>query len=700
MDLAVRRLGARRAPRRVLYGRSGSCAARTSRRPPWCRAPRRPGSTSVAKGPSRGSAYALRSEPGSPKSRANASGSTTRSVPSGTRSASRVAVDGRVEPDASWTRTTRSVLAPRADVAAVDRDPSLPHRSVTTCEASLGAAGTARALACRPSARTGLSPRWSWPGAPPPGSTAPTRPRSSTTAAPCSSTGARRAVDAARGRGGRRPGADHPPGDLHPRETRGTADPSRRCSPGATRCPHAPTTVGVLAVDMPHVTADDRPAAARGGRRATTAPCLVDPDGRRQLAGGARRRPAGRGPARSRGRSTALRAAPAAGRARPGRGRRRAGDEAATSTPGRTSRDLRRGQIDPARRRGLATPGAGFARSEPVNLHDWIDELCDVLDIETEVDEGLVLDLAQVAADNVERRGRADHDVPARLRRRQPATPTPRRSSGWPPGPGARRGLGPAGRRARPRRRRRRGPRRQHGGPQRRRLRGLSRPRAVGVPAMQRRRRLREPGGPDALAVADAARPRDRAPARCVLDVAATAVNRADLLQRQGLLPAAARRLRRHRPGVQRHRRGGRRRASTGLGGRRRGVRAARRAAATPTAGGRARRPGDAGARRGRPGDRGGAARGRLHGVVQRVHGRRPPAGRDASSSTAAPAGSARFAIQLATALGARVLTTGGYGRRSSRSARDLGADVTINYRERGLRRGGQGGDRRRTAPT
>jgi hypothetical protein len=29
-----------------------------------------------------------------------------------------------------------------------------------------------------------------------------------------------------------------------------------------------------------------------------------------------------------------------------------------------------------------------------VNLHDWIDELCDVLDLETEVDEGLVLGYA------------------------------------------------------------------------------------------------------------------------------------------------------------------------------------------------------------------------------------------------------------------------------------------------------------------
>jgi Domain of unknown function (DUF6457) len=38
-----------------------------------------------------------------------------------------------------------------------------------------------------------------------------------------------------------------------------------------------------------------------------------------------------------------------------------------------------------------------------VNLHDWIDELCDALDIDAEVDEALILDLAKVAADNVVR---------------------------------------------------------------------------------------------------------------------------------------------------------------------------------------------------------------------------------------------------------------------------------------------------------
>lgn len=38
-----------------------------------------------------------------------------------------------------------------------------------------------------------------------------------------------------------------------------------------------------------------------------------------------------------------------------------------------------------------------------VNLHDWIDELCDVLDLDIEVDEGLLLDLASTAAHNVAR---------------------------------------------------------------------------------------------------------------------------------------------------------------------------------------------------------------------------------------------------------------------------------------------------------
>ena len=39
-----------------------------------------------------------------------------------------------------------------------------------------------------------------------------------------------------------------------------------------------------------------------------------------------------------------------------------------------------------------------------MNLHDWIDELSDVLDLEdVEVDEGLLADLTMLAAENVER---------------------------------------------------------------------------------------------------------------------------------------------------------------------------------------------------------------------------------------------------------------------------------------------------------
>lgn len=37
-----------------------------------------------------------------------------------------------------------------------------------------------------------------------------------------------------------------------------------------------------------------------------------------------------------------------------------------------------------------------------VNLHDWIDELSDLLDVDTEADETLLGDLATVAVDNVD----------------------------------------------------------------------------------------------------------------------------------------------------------------------------------------------------------------------------------------------------------------------------------------------------------
>lgn len=37
-----------------------------------------------------------------------------------------------------------------------------------------------------------------------------------------------------------------------------------------------------------------------------------------------------------------------------------------------------------------------------MNLHDWIDELSDVLELETEVDEGLLTDLDKLAHENVD----------------------------------------------------------------------------------------------------------------------------------------------------------------------------------------------------------------------------------------------------------------------------------------------------------
>ena len=45
----------------------------------------------------------------------------------------------------------------------------------------------------------------------------------------------------------------------------------------------------------------------------------------------------------------------------------------------------------------------------PVNLHDWIDELCDVLDIETEVDEAL--DAARAETDEEARQTLYDQAV-------------------------------------------------------------------------------------------------------------------------------------------------------------------------------------------------------------------------------------------------------------------------------------------------
>lgn len=48
----------------------------------------------------------------------------------------------------------------------------------------------------------------------------------------------------------------------------------------------------------------------------------------------------------------------------------------------------------------MSGPGPSY-HSGRVNLHDWIDELCDALDIEAEADEGLLVDLAGITRENV-----------------------------------------------------------------------------------------------------------------------------------------------------------------------------------------------------------------------------------------------------------------------------------------------------------
>ena len=157
--------------------------------------------------------------------------------------------------------------------------------------------------------------------------------------------------------------------------------------------------VGVLAVDMPRVTPRDDRGGCADAAEGHDGAFLVDADGRRQLGGRARRRPAGRGAARPRGPARHGAAPPARPpatwpRSPPTATRR------ATSTPGRTCATS---TGDAPMRRASPCRAPGRSRDIGlVNLHDWIDELCDVLDIETEVDEGLILDLARVAAHNVQ----------------------------------------------------------------------------------------------------------------------------------------------------------------------------------------------------------------------------------------------------------------------------------------------------------
>ena len=173
---------------------------------------------------------------------------------------------------------------------------------------------------------------------------------------------------------------------------------------------------------------------------------------------------------------------------------------------------------------------------------------------------------------------------------------------------------------------------------------------------------------PSPAAPTHSCRPTSPIPSRpqgeVLVEVAATAVNRADLLQRQGFYdppPGAS-----PYPGLECSRPV----AAVGarverLGGRRRGVRAAVRRRLRREG----RRPGRAAAAgAGRVStcvDGRGAARGDLHGLVQRLHDRPAAAAARRCWCTAAPAASARWRSSSPRRVGARVAVTAGGARRS-----------------------------------
>ena len=187
-----------------------------------------------------------------------------------------------------------------------------------------------------------------------------------------------------------------------------------------------------------------------------------------------------------------------------------------------------------------------------------------------------------------------------------------------------------------------------------------------------------EPGGPEVLGWGEVPDP-VCGPGEVIVDVAATAVNRADLHAAAGLLPAAEGRQRDPRPGVQRGDQRGRR-GRDRLVGRRRGVRAALRRRLRRTG----RRPGGtaaARARRRRAGHRGRAARGHLHRLVQRVPARRAAPRATASSCTADPAASAPWPSSWRPAP-APACSPPRARRRSSTSAASSAPRCGINYRD------------------
>ena len=185
--------------------------------------------TSVANGPSTGSAYALTSEPASPKSRANASGKTTRSASRGASRSSRRAVGLRLEPGG---------VLDEGDVQA-GHGARLPHM---TFAAIVLAGGRAVRLDGADKASVEYLGRTLLEHA------------------------LDALVDADRGRRRRRPGADDAAGDLHPGEP-AVRRPGRRAAHRAGRPAASPADRRRARGRHAAGDAVDLPPAARGGGR-------------------------------------------------------------------------------------------------------------------------------------------------------------------------------------------------------------------------------------------------------------------------------------------------------------------------------------------------------------------------------------------------------------------------------------------------
>src|SRR3954451_7661010 len=355
-------------------------------------------------GPSRGSANSETSEPALPKSRMNTSGNTKSPV-SGSRFAPTAVTASRFS-------SASSVEARCTSASRSDREEGLTRTSLPDAGSRSGAArcgfqipglpdwpgdGTAAAR------RGGARGRHGRPDGRHRQGLDRDRGRDPARAVP------RRDDGGARGGRGGAAGADDATGDL---DARG---PTRRRSgrgaagwtgpvPADTR-PGRGARRGHARRQRRHGGAADLggrggPVVRRrasGGRVRTTAAARSGLPGLCDHGRGA----AVPGPARAAGAPTRRRAAPARGarrrcggprRGHLGRPARPVARDAGVDTPGTT------GPYLPVLRDHRRRTTLGH-----VTLHDWIDELCDALDIDVEVDEGLILDLARDVAHAVDR---------------------------------------------------------------------------------------------------------------------------------------------------------------------------------------------------------------------------------------------------------------------------------------------------------